>query len=348
MSIKPKDVLAFAKNFSLINHLYFSGGESSLYIDLMEEILDLLKENGVQINFVRVNSNIFIRNQKFVDFMNKIGTYSNYPEEVKLLVSKDRFHTENMEKMGLAKNHYEKNLNWYRSKLNDNIIIRENGSANTWLTLQGRAKNLSIEELKKENYFLTKDDVEAMKNNPIFPKMIKDRVDMEDCFEQLFLSSEGYIYKYDISYELQRMNEHELSIGHVEDGSLESLLKRWNDRTGMNEVKKVVKILECGFDFKERLVSITNDVISAVYDEDEDKLLKCKDRIDEIMKEYEEKVSRQIELDRKRSYKTKRPEMGDAIVEIVAIQKLVETLLSFDSWFLRKFSLLWNGVEQKK
>lgn len=101
LSCRPEYIDKFLDNIYLINHLYFCGGEASLYIDEMVQILEVFKQRKVPINYLRVNSNILIKSEKFVDFLNQLGEYSVHPKDVKLLISKDKFHLENMDKMGM-------------------------------------------------------------------------------------------------------------------------------------------------------------------------------------------------------------------------------------------------------
>lgn len=44
LAFNPKYIDKFLDNIYLVNHLYFCGGEASLYIDEMQQILEIFKE----------------------------------------------------------------------------------------------------------------------------------------------------------------------------------------------------------------------------------------------------------------------------------------------------------------
>ena len=146
LAFNPDYIDKFLDNIYLVNHLYFCGGEATFYIDEMVQILEIFKSKNVPINQLKVNSNILVKSEKFVEFLNNAKIYTIQPK-IELIISNDKFHLENMVKMGIDDNKYKENKNWYKKELKDNIVLNENSGSNLRLTLEGRAASIPQTEL---------------------------------------------------------------------------------------------------------------------------------------------------------------------------------------------------------
>lgn len=339
IACKPEYVDKFLDNISVVNHLYFCGGESSFYIDEMIEILEVFKRKKVQLNYIRVHSNILSRNKKFIDFMNSVGSYSNNPNDVKLFISKDRYHLENMRDMGIDIQSYEETKQWYRDNLIDNIILRENADPEWRILLEGNAKNLPIEELKTVT--ITQFDYEACKNIPLVPKTIKENskdVILENSFENMTLSAEGYLYPtYDYSYDTQRKNNYELSIGHVANDSLEHMLEVWNKRILDSYTKNPTIIVQNGlYDIVKESTSLNDKVREVVNHYDNDGLLKLKIEAEELMEKYKKELD---DYTNNTDFEVENSMMFHAFLSVSTTLSLIKTLLEIPNGFWRKMGM---------
>jgi hypothetical protein len=289
MAIKPQYVEKLLENLSLVNILYFCGGESSLYINEMIEILEIFKKMNVPVNYIRVNSNILIKSEKFVNFLNNIDKYSTY-SEVKLLISKDKFHLENMEKMGINVAKYEETKAWYREKLHDNIVFSENSETEWKLYLEGNARTLPKEEL--HNYLIKEANYTVLKNVFFDEKDIKSEdtknILLKNCLVNIEISAEGYLFFSQFSYDRQRLNNYELSLGNVCDDTLENLIKKWNDNVvPLPATTQYEKTSQIGiYKYINGALAIKKQVSKAVYSNDDDKFFKLKRQFDKLCENY--------------------------------------------------------------
>ena len=289
MAIKPQYVEKLLENLSLVNILYFCGGESSLYINEMIEILEIFKKMNVPVNYIRVNSNILIKSEKFVNFLNNIDKYLTY-SEVKLLISKDKFHLENMEKMGINVAKYEETKAWYREKLHDNIVFSENSETEWKLYLEGNARTLPKEEL--HNYLIKEANYTVLKNVFFDEKDIKSEdtknILLKNCLVNIEISAEGYLFFSQFSYDRQRLNNYELSLGNVCDDTLENLIKKWNDNVvPLPATTQYEKTSQIGiYKYINGALAIKKQVSKAVYSNDDDKFFKLKRQFDKLCENY--------------------------------------------------------------
>lgn len=151
IAIDEKFIEKFTDEIYLVNHLYFCGGEAMFYLNKIEAILEIFKNKNIPINFIRVNSNIKEKNERFVDLLNKIPDYSQFPNETKLIISSDEFHVEDIKENG-ENEYFEENKKWYKEHLHPNIIFRENDGSDMRISLNGKAKDLPRKYL---DFFIT-------------------------------------------------------------------------------------------------------------------------------------------------------------------------------------------------
>lgn len=339
LAFNPKYIDKFLDNISMVNHLYFCGGEASFYIDEMEQILEIFKKKNVPLNYIRVNSNILIRNDKFVDFMNRVGDYSNHPENVKLLISKDHYHLENMRDMGISIEWYEETKQWYKDRLINSVILRENSDPEWRLLLEGKAKNIPLEELKYER--LTTIDYDLCKKVTFIPETIKSEgIVLENAFENMTLSAEGYIYfTYDFSYETERQNNYELSIGRTEKDTLENLLYNWNKNADENyTVYSVVEseIQQGMIGYVRQFTDIEKRIEDAVYSNDNEGLLKIKEEIENVSNKFKKELNKYCEI---KNFEIKNDVLWSAFISVSTASMKVNTLLEYPNGFMRKLAM---------
>lgn len=339
LAIRPEYFNTFLDNITIVNILDFIGGESVFYIKEMRKILEIFKKKNVSINYVRVHSNILIRSEEFVSFMNEIGLYSNHPENVKLFISKDKFHLKNMEEMGINIERYEETKEWYRSRLSDNIILRENNDPEWRLLLEGRAKDIPKELLR--NYLTDEFDYAAYKNTPIIIDTVTNEEKgtiLENAFKNLVVSAEGYLFTtYDFSYDTERHNNHELSLGFVEDETLENMIIKWNNRINEKNEKPILSIVNEGF---RRYITnsklFEDEIRKAVYSEDEEALLKIKSNVEKEIESFKKDLDFDIE---NRNYDVENNMMLHSLMAISTTLKLIDTLLDIPNGIFRKLGM---------
>lgn len=350
IACKPEYVDKFLDNIYLINHLYFCGGEASFYIDEMKEILEIFKRKNVQLNYVRVHSNILSRNEKLVGFMNDIGNYSENPNDVKLFISKDTYHLENMRDMGIDIQWYEETKQWYRDRLVNGIILRENSDSEWRILLEGNAKNLPAKELRGVR--LTKLDYDICKNVRLIPQTIKEdskNVVMKNAFENMTLSAEGYIYPtYDYSYDTERRNNYELSIGHVESDTLENLLKNWNERAEENYTlaDTFENIVQVGIgEFIKDSLSLEDRIRGAVYSSNNEELLRLKAEAEELLEKYKNELDIYME---EKDFEVENDMMFSAFMSVSTMLTMINTLLEIPNGFWRKMGMKIIDSQKEK
>lgn len=292
LAFNPDYIDKFLDNIYLVNHLYFCGGEATFYIDEMVQILEIFKKKNVPINHLRVNSNILVKSEKFVEFLNNAKSYPTCPK-IKLLISKDRFHFDNMVEMGIDKKQYEETKNWYRKRLSSNIILKENSGSHWKLLLEGKAKGIPQKELS--NLLLLDIDYDKMKRTFITDKEITDKdCKMENAFESIDISAEGYMFfDSNLSYKSQRKKNHELSLGHVYADTLENHIKNWNSHCDNEEIyynDRTQK--DVGFyRYQTRCTEITEEIKKAVDTSDEENLLVLREELEDLRDSYKEELT---------------------------------------------------------
>lgn len=317
----------FLEDIYFVNHIYFAGGEAMFYMKEIREILEIFKKKKVPINFIRVSSNILIRNEEFCDFMNDIGKYSEHPDGVRMRISKDFFHLKNMKDMGIDPEQYEETKKWYRDKLNDSIGFTENTVPDERLLIEGRAKNLDREKLKSFTFYEL--DIDKYKNIQVFPTTIEEKgAVMVNAFESLSISAEGYLYWYDdFSYENRRRNNYELALGHVGDESLEDMINRWNNRiktpADMSELKVVLND-GCFWDMSKKILDINKKIKAAVYSKNKSELIKIKQILSDMMEEYQKNLD---ELIKNFGIEISNDSIVHAFMGITSQIRLVDSLL---------------------
>lgn len=336
MACKPEYIDKFLDNIYLVNHLYFCGGEASLYIDEMRQILEIFKKKDVPINHIRVNSNLLVRCEKFVDFMNSIGEYSTHPEKVKLLISKDRFHLDNMREMGIDTNKYEETKQWYRERLLDNIVYSENTNSQWRLALEGRAVDIPKEELS--GFLLDITDYDKMKKTFIEDEEIIDKkLKMKNAFERVMVSSEGYIFFNDnLSYENQRKSNHELSIGHVYTDTLENLIMEWNKHCDNKE--SYTDIVQGGlYQCVSESLKLIDKARELVYSNNDEGLRKLKNEAEKQNELYKKELNHFI--DRGNEYNINNSIILNALAAVTSASSLIDLLLNIPNGFWRKMGM---------
>lgn len=339
LAFNPKYIDKFLDNIYLVNHLYFCGGEASLYIDEMQQILEIFKKKNVPLNFIRVNSNILKKNVKFVEFLNNIGNYCTHSEEIELIISSDKYHLSNMESMGIDVKQYEENKQWYKNKLLNNVIIRENDVAQYYLSLEGNAITLSPKETR--GLVLSRIDYNKYKTIPILDELIIDReYEMKNAFEKMMLSAEGYIYQYtNFSYKTQKSNNYDLSLGNVYEDTLENLINKWNNHCDFNN-KNLTYIAEEEIKIKKIFNEASNmqkKIKEVVTNEDEKGLLKLKDEAQNLLEIYKTELDCIIQNNKPEKYNGN-VLISATFVAVNNIIQMIDLLLESPNGFFRKMS----------
>lgn len=348
LAIKPEYIDKFLDNIYFVNHLYFCGGESVFYINEMKEILEIFKKKNILINYVRVHSNILIKSEKFISFLNEIGQYSKHPEEVKLMISKDKFHLKNMEDMGISYKQYEETKQWYRNRLTNNIILRENSDPEWRLLLEGKAKNLPKDKLK--NYRISEINYMAYKNTLVFPETItnEDKGNtMENALSEIAVSSEGYIYTtFDLSYEMERYNNYELSLGYVGCDTLENMMNKWNDKITIPNKEQIKVVLNDGIStYIKKTLGLEDKIREAVYSGDEKSLLKIKNEAEQMLEDYKKDLNYDIE---NKEYQIRNSMIVASFMSISTILKMTNILLDIPNGFFRKLGMKVIDSQKEK
>lgn len=133
-NIDPEIVKRFLSEVEYIDKLCLIGGEISLDLDILENVIDVIISSGVQIRTVRFATNALLRNERFVSLWNKINDYTLEPENGKWRISQDIFHfwdvkTDDSGKEELVINEkrrkrIEENTEWYQKRIG-NIQIEK-------------------------------------------------------------------------------------------------------------------------------------------------------------------------------------------------------------------------------
>lgn len=342
LSFDSNYIREFLDNIYLVNHLHFCGGEVSLYINIMQEVLEIFKEKSVPINYIRVNSNILNRSEKFANFMNCIGKYSMHPENVKLIISKDKFHFDCMQEMGIDSHLYEKNKQWYRERFGENIIFSENSGSQWRVILEGNAKNLAMDKLK--GVYVRQFNLNNFKVKPIFVKDIVDKKHkIKNALEVIMLSAEGYIFTNgDFSYETQRNNNHELSLGHIYEDSLKNLIKKWNRfcNYDKNNELYLIENKQLGiYGFISDSFKIQDLIKKAVYSGDEEELIKQKNEAKKLFEKYKMELDSYIESQKQYKENIENKIIFNACIIIQNTIQLADILLNIPNGFWRKIGM---------
>ena len=216
--------------------LGFVGYETTLYIDKMQEIFELLIQNNVRVNMIKVNTNGKTYSQELVDFLKSSKDYVIYPKQSRLLISYDSFHFQNdNDKADIIAN-TEK----YQRELADICYVGKIEELDSklglidGLMLTGRAKQLTKEEIQdipriytyttnkeKRLYIKSKcDGVENMCKN-INGDCVKNCIDTP-----LILTPNGYLYVSNSvnAFNALAENNYNDSIGNILDNSFREII----------------------------------------------------------------------------------------------------------------------------
>ena len=229
LSITEDIVDNLLDNVYEVTKLYFTGGEPTLYVDKMIMIMNKIKEHGVKIDYLRVITNGKEKNTDFVDFINNNEEY--FKNGVKIKFSTDKYHTSC--DAHFTKDDLEKNIKWYKDKLHSNVEYNINPFPDISLLYEGRAKNLSEDELSK---FLQIQEYICEKNKGY---MVKIEDDYLPNF--LYICSNGNICNVtDLSYE----RTDNFSMGNILKSDLFTMICKWNDECKLNDNKDIKRVIK--------------------------------------------------------------------------------------------------------
>lgn len=229
-----------------------------------------------------------------------------------------------MESMGIDVKQYEENKQWYKNKLLNNVIIRENDVAQYYLSLEGNAITLSPKETR--GLVLSRIDYNKYKTIPILDELIIDReYEMKNAFEKMMLSAEGYIYQYtNFSYKTQKSNNYDLSLGNVYEDTLENLINKWNNHCDFNN-KNLTYIAEEEIKIKKIFNEASNmqkKIKEVVTNEDEKGLLKLKDEAQNLLEIYKTELDCIIQNNKPEKYN------GNVLISatFVAVNNIIQMI----------------------
>ena len=133
------------KNVDHINFLLLTGGEPLLAINQLEKVIEMIKTNGIKVDSISIITNgtvlspRVIRTLKFFDSNSRLY----------LTVSKDKFHTMELENKGLS-DVRDENVSFLKSLFG--IYEYLPNRLPNLIQKVGRAVNLTDEELREINY----------------------------------------------------------------------------------------------------------------------------------------------------------------------------------------------------
>lgn len=200
--VKMEDVISLLNQVGYIDEITFSGGEPTLYVDKIIEIIDYIMDNNIEVNGFYIASNGIIKSKKL---MFKLAEFYDYcdgdPEfcNCNYEVSKDIWHEEQAERRN-------NDLGWLRAF--SFVKYRDKDRSETkYLVTEGRAAekawgNRLVDEDKE--FYMEDDESVAM----------------------VYLNALGYLLPdCDYSYETQR----EMNPYHVDEMPLEGIIEKYNN-----------------------------------------------------------------------------------------------------------------------
>ena len=229
LKISETVIDAFLDNVGEITKLYFTGGEPTLYTNEMELFLRKIKERNIKVEYLRIITNA---KDKSVKMLNLIKDNKDYFIDggVKVTFSTDKYHTSC--DPNFTEEVQNNNIKWYKTNLPKDILCHFNPFPNTTLIYDGRAKNLTEEELN--TYFQIKEYV-CDKNMGQMVKMEGDYTP-----NTILLCANGNIsLMSDYSYE-KRDN---FSLGNILYNNLSDMIKVWNEECSLNDIKIVQNVI---------------------------------------------------------------------------------------------------------
>ena len=111
-------ITATLKQFCHIHNLAICGGEPTLALDRIEKIFTYIVENEIIVEMVTLTINGTIYSEEFLKLLNYIEEYINYKKLEQVLsnftISWDKFHYNEVERLGMAKEYLE-NIERYKN-----------------------------------------------------------------------------------------------------------------------------------------------------------------------------------------------------------------------------------------
>ena len=226
VEIDIKDVKKFFDNLEYIDNIVFTGGEPTLYVDKIDNIMELLVKMKIPINNINILTNGYLRSDQLVSVIKKYWNYMKMPEDTIIQFSTDEFHFTC--KDDFNETILNENKEWYRKQLNikqqDNNAIYENA-----IFLEGRAVNLSKIDLEKVpaigkiNHEKGKDKTYKIEN-----ELVRDNIILKNYIKKsIYFSAEGLIqWRPGTSYENQR----KYFVGNIKTTDLITIIKQWNQK----------------------------------------------------------------------------------------------------------------------
>lgn len=212
VTITEEIIETFLNNIEDVTKLYFIGGEPTLYVNKMKLFLEKALEKGIKPKYLRIVTNGKIKSKELVEFIE--SNKEIFVNGIRLTFSSDRFHFSC--DANFTEDIFNNNMEWYKKHLSSTIEIAYNPYPAIDLVLEGNAKELDEEELKRI---------------PIILKNTYNRIPLEfinDCYleEGIQLCSNGNIVSGgDYSYE----TADNIAFGNILENNLYSMIRAWND-----------------------------------------------------------------------------------------------------------------------
>lgn len=212
-----------------IDTLAFIGYETTLYIDKMKQVFNMLIDNNIKINKIGIKTNAKIYSQKLVDFLKYAKNYVTSPQQSVINISVDKFHfeNENNKKLILA------NLDRYKKELSDICSVIEMNL--TELFLMGRAKQLTREETQDiDNIYTyqanTPNNIEIIKVCQGKQNTCNNGNCVKNCIvTDIVLTPNGYIFcdSVEQAYQAITDNNYKNAMGNILNISLKDMIENY-------------------------------------------------------------------------------------------------------------------------
>lgn len=330
LSIDYKYIDALLDNVYFIDEIVFTGGEPLLYLNEMEDIVNMVTDR-VKLNYITILTNGTIKSEKFVELWNRIIEKTTFPDKAELHFSIDKYHEFNN----------SENIKWYEDKIKKGIIIKydfETGREDHMVVYDGNASKWKLSDY--EHFEVVQDYVDEItkakkKGIEAFCTGEDNKCgycDVKNCvYDFLYLSADGYIYDNTFySYQKQRKANHKLALGKITDKDIYSMVTEWNNLCEKSETtKKMWMKIE---DMKATRIVDCLDSISLIYKYVEDKntelLLEEYDNLCELFSLIENEIEEYSEKKYMSGIKVIRELKGDIDKYVCKVRNPIFQLLS--------------------
>lgn len=192
------------ENVEYVSSITFTGGEPSLYPDVIRQTLEHMKENNISLGFFFIATNATFYSQDFIFVILDLYAYCEEKEYCNLSVSIDQYHTSLNDKAYSI---------YTAFKFYSDMKEHENGFDDNQLLNRGNAY---------ENGLGSRNNVIKNSFTTYSYSRYNNDVSIDDC---IYVSSNGMVtLDCDLSYDM--IDEPEYHIGNVQKESLKSILLR--------------------------------------------------------------------------------------------------------------------------